>query len=219
MSRRETRDTSALLGSCLLVALFAHSCGPQLTPEQKTEMLRSQYTAELKSLTVKQDPVAGGGADTLGEIAADELAAADALHAPEASATGLEPAEAAKTEESDLAADRAAADAVETAALDASGAAAPAVHTDVILDILVSTTSQEYLPGLTLDVEHVDANRREKDRRTLWVETSGLVRGGGVQVTHVIENVDWEPGDGMFVEVRTPIPTEERAQYREFANP
>ena len=94
--------------------------------------------------------------------------------------------------------------------------AGPAVRSDVIHDILVSTTSNEYLPGVTLDVEHVDADHEEKDRRTLWVDTSGLVRGGGTQVTHVLEDVDWQTGDAMYVEIRSPIPPEERAEYREF---
>jgi hypothetical protein len=94
--------------------------------------------------------------------------------------------------------------------------AGPPVRTDVILDILVSTTSSEYLPGITLDVEHADADRQAKDRRTLWVDTSGLVRGGGTQVTHVLENVDWEEGDAFYVEVRSPVPAEERADYKEF---
>jgi hypothetical protein len=95
--------------------------------------------------------------------------------------------------------------------------AQPAVSTDVVLDMLISTTSQEYLPGITIDLQHVDAERKEKDRRTLWVDTSGLIRGGGAQVTHVLENVDYETGDGFFVEVRTPVPPEDRASYREFA--
>ena len=121
---------------------------------------------------------------------------------------------AAETEEASDAAENEAAGADPSAGV--ADAPAPAVRTDVILDILVSTTGQKYLPGVTLDVEHVDESRREKDRRTLWVDTSSLVRGGGIQVTHALENVDWEAGDGFFVEVRTPIPAEERADYREF---
>lgn len=200
-----------LAAALVLVLLATLACGPKLTAEEQTELIRSQYTAELKSLTVKQDPLAAGSAEPMGEALAG-AAAADAEGippaAPESAPAGAETAaEGGATE--------AAGD--ETGGgVDAAITAAPSVRSDVILDILVSTTSQEYLPGVTLDLEHVDADRRVKDRRTLWVDTSNLVRGGGMQVTHVLENVDWEEGDGFFVEVRTPIPATERADYREF---
>ena len=160
MSRSETLSARALSGLVLLAAL---GCGPKLTPEEQVELIRSQYTAELKSLTVRQDPVTAGGDEGDG------------------------------------------------------GLASPAVRTDVILDILISTTSQEYLPGITIDLQHVDAERKEKGRRTMWVDTRGLVRGGGTQVTAVLENIDYQTGDGFFVEVRTPVQAEERGEYREFA--
>lgn len=158
----------------LAVASWALACGPRLTHDQEIEILRSQYTAELKSLSVVQDPA---------------------------------------TAEVDQAAEGAEDEADEAAGLDLDE---PPVRTDVLLDILVSTTAQEYLPGITLDLQHVDANRNEKGRDLLWVDTSGLVRGGGTQVTHVLEDVDYAPGDGFWVEVRTPVPPDLRPLYREF---
>ena len=89
------------------------------------------------------------------------------------------------------------------------------VRTDAILDILVSTDGEEQLPGLTLDIEHLDAERRAKDRCTFWVETAALARGQSAQVSHVLENVAWETGDAYSVEVRRPIPPG-AVGYREF---
>jgi hypothetical protein len=191
MPRSDARRLAALIPLLLFPAL---ACGPKLTPEEEIELLRSQYAAELKSLTVKQDPVAAAAPPSAEAMAADGATAGEAPIVPD-SAPDAETAAATPGPADALVTD---------------------VRTDVILDILVSTTAQEYLPGVTLDVEHVDANRQEKDRRLLWVDTSNLARGGGIQVTHVLENVDWQAGDGFFVEVRTPIPAAERGEYREF---
>jgi hypothetical protein len=219
MSWSMTRGAVALVGALLLAA---SGCGPRLTPEEEIERLRSQYTAELKSLTVKQDPVAPAVDVATGATGeAGDEAAAGATPSPsapeiDASAQTAETAEdlaEGETPETSIVRDPAAPGATPAEIATIAG---PQVRTDVILDILVSTTSDEYLPGITLDVEHVDAERREKDRRTLWVDTSALVRGGGTPVTHVLENVEWDEGDAFYVEVRTPVPAEERASYREF---
>ncbi len=90
------------------------------------------------------------------------------------------------------------------------------VRTDVILDILVSTEHEPTLDGVTLDLTHVDVNRNEKGRRTLYIDTSSLIRGVGAQISHVIEDVDYQEGDGFHVEVRVPIPAGERGEYREY---
>jgi hypothetical protein len=142
-------------------------CGPRLTREERIELLRSQYSARLESLTVRQQPVPAGVA----------------------------------------------------AAGDADGSAVPAppvVRTDAVLDILVEAAGEERLPGLTVDIEHLDAERRAKDRSTFWVETASLGGGQSAQVTHVLENVAWETGDAYTVAVRRSIPPGERASYREF---
>ena len=108
-------------------------------------------------------------------------------------------------------------------AIAASGVAAqqapPKVRTDAILDVMVTTTSDEPLPGVTIDVEHFDASRRAKSRSTVWVDTSRLSNGQSTQVSHVLENVAWDTGDTFTVSVRTPIPEAERADYREFGVP
>lgn len=88
---------------------------------------------------------------------------------------------------------------------------------DIILDILVHWRGFDRLPGLTLDITHVDAAEREKGRYHLWVDTSRLERGPGEQITHVLEDVAYEEGDGFHVGVRRQVPEEERHLYREFA--
>lgn len=195
MRWRETSTAAVVLMSAAVVSVVA-GCGPQLSPEEEVEAIRSRYTAELQSLTVKQDPTTESQ-DLSPESQDPPQSAEGALGEDEA---GGEPAAAAELGEAEA---------------EQTPAERP-VETDVILDILVSTTSDEYLAGVTLDVFQVDAEEREKDRRHIWVDTSDLLRGGGTQVTHVLEDVDYEPGDGFYVEVRTPIPPDERAEYREF---
>jgi hypothetical protein len=149
------RGSAAILPILLPMLVSALACGPRLTSAETIELRRSLYRAELRSLAVKQDPVA-------------------------------------------------------------AGAGAPAVRSDAILQVVVTTAGQQDLPGVTLDVRQVGADRHVKERRQVWVETAGLGRGGETRVTHVMENVDWDAGDGFVVEVRTPIPAAERAAYREF---
>lgn len=75
----------------------------------------------------------------------------------------------------------------------------------------------EPLPGVTLDVDQVDATGKSKRHWRLWAETAGLQPGGEVRSVHVLEDVDYAPGDGFRVEVRQEIPEAERAEYREWA--
>jgi len=75
----------------------------------------------------------------------------------------------------------------------------------------------EPLPGVTLDVDQVDATGKSKRHWRLWAETAGLQPGGQVRSVHVLEDVDYAPGDGFRVEVRQEIPEAERAEYREWA--
>ena len=90
------------------------------------------------------------------------------------------------------------------------------VSTEVLLDILVSTESEGSLPGLTVDLTHVDAEMAEKARRTLWIDTSSVSKGSGVQMSHVLADVDYAPGDMFHIEIRASIPPQERSAYREF---
>lgn len=86
----------------------------------------------------------------------------------------------------------------------------------VVLDVLVSGGSKPPLPGLTLDVSMAGADGKEKLVRRVWVETA-TVGAGGEQKTVTLDDVDYQPGDGFWVEVRQAIPAAERGEYREFA--
>lgn len=85
-----------------------------------------------------------------------------------------------------------------------------------ILDVLVGWQGGEPLPGLTLDVSMAAPGGAEKAHRRIWIETAGVDRGGE-QITLELTDLPWEPGDGFFVEVRSPVPAAERGDYREFA--
>jgi hypothetical protein len=91
------------------------------------------------------------------------------------------------------------------------------VTSDVVLDIVVRTKNDEQLPGITLDVSQASAQGAEKNHWRIWVETSSLRKGPGTQISHVLEDVDYEQGDGFFVEVRQPVPPAERGEYKEFS--
>jgi hypothetical protein len=88
---------------------------------------------------------------------------------------------------------------------------------EIVLDVLVQFDGQDPLDGVTVDLSVADAAGREKAVRHLWVDTRGLGKGPGKQVTLTLTDLPYLPGDGFFVEVRAPIPAAERGDYKEFA--
>ncbi len=103
----------------------------------------------------------------------------------------------------------------------ADPSAAPRLEQDVELDLTVrrepsGESSEEGLPGLTLDVDQVDAAGRGRRRWRVWVETGALAPGGELRAERVLEDVDFAPGDGFRVEVRRSVPATERAHYSEW---
>ena len=154
----------------------------QLSPLEELERIRSSYTAELSSFSVRQQPVAG--------------------EESEAETEGVEPE----------------ADAEDVAAGEATEEMEPAVTSDLMLDILIGTESDETIDGLTIDFELVDANEQLKERRLLYVDTSQVMKGSAIQTTVVVEDVDYVEGDKLTAAVRSPVPPAERGSYREFAD-
>lgn len=176
------RLSREMLVVLLTLSLLSVACR-QLSPEERVESLRAQYTAKLNSFYV--EPPAGAEMEEMEATEEGEEAAAE-----EAAPEGEEgEGEEMATEE--------------------------AMPKNVVLDILVSTEAMEYLPGLTVDVYQADTSGNEKDHWRLWLDTSGVVRGPGAQITKVLEDVDYEEGDAFAVEVRQSIPPEERSEYRE----
>ncbi len=87
---------------------------------------------------------------------------------------------------------------------------------DVLLDILVHNEGSGTLDGITVDLTIAGPDGAEKERQLLWIETAGLTKGSQSQVVYELNDVAYTEGDGFHVEVRHPIPMEERGDYREF---
>lgn len=94
----------------------------------------------------------------------------------------------------------------------------PSVPTQPVLslDILVSTTAPEPIPGLTVELEHVGADDSVKDTRQIFLDTSGVQKGISATETVKVEGVDYTEGDKFRVYVRTPVPAAEQSNYAEF---
>jgi hypothetical protein len=88
----------------------------------------------------------------------------------------------------------------------------------VLLDILIQHDSNEKLPGITVEISMADPNGQEKNHWRVWFDTSDIEKATVTQFTHILEDVSYEEGDGFFVEIRHPVPEEERGEYREFAS-
>jgi hypothetical protein len=187
---RKTPGWIACFSLLALIGAMAVACTPKSHQEQVTEM-RAKYAADLNGFVLKSEP------------------AATAEPAPP-------PAAAPGGEDED------------GGGADATAATGPAgplddtieelpVTSDVVLDILITNKNDDKLPGLTIDVSQVDAAKQEKGHWRIWVDTSQVGRGSGTQVSHVLEGVDYEEGDGFQVEVRGAVPAADQGEYREFA--
>lgn len=98
---------------------------------------------------------------------------------------------------------------------EAAAPAEPAMAT-VLLDFLIHNEGSGTLDGVTVDLTIADPDGNEKERHFLWVDTTGLTKGSQRQVAHELTDVAYVEGDGFHVEVRHPIPMEERGDYAEF---
>ena len=174
-----------------LAALLLTACGPK-SPEERVAKRRSYYKAQLIGFIVEADPVL-----------------------PEASIESAE--ESAEEPPSEEPTDGAAADAGEG---EATGTVevTVSIRQNVRVDILLQHDSPDRLAGITLDIEMVDSNKVPKNVWKVWVDTKALVKGKATQFGHLIEDVDYVEGDGFSVEVRSPVPPEERGDYREFSD-
>lgn len=181
-----------LLLSILLV--FALAC-PKKSPEEKIASLRSHYTAELNGF------IAQPSNPPLPELLDEE---------------GMDAEGAAMDEESD--APSSAADAVaDESVIEEEELPLGPLLSDISLDIIVRHDAQQNLPGITIDVTQAGPDEAEKEHFRFYLDTSKLVRGQQIQVTHVLEDVDYQDGDGFFTEVRSPVPVAERGAYQEFS--
>jgi len=90
-----------------------------------------------------------------------------------------------------------------------------AARPDILLDVLVRGTAEPPLDRLTLDISMAGADGAERMHRRVAVDVHG-VGPGGSQLAITLEEVEYRPGDGFWVEVRAPIPAAERGDYVEF---
>lgn len=189
MRSRKVVELAPVFAALALASLTMTACAPK-SHEERVAGLRSYYKAKVIGFIVKAQPAP--------EMPAEPMDAEEgfAAAAEEAAAAEFAEGEELAAEEQEV-----------------------PVKQDVAIDILLQHDSPEKLPGITLDIEMVDSNKQTKNSWRVWVETAKLPKATGTQFTHLLEDVDYVEGDGFSVEVRSPVPPEERGEYREFAAP
>ncbi|HVS03862.1 MAG TPA: hypothetical protein VMT16_13935 [Thermoanaerobaculia bacterium] len=184
------------LPALLAVTLVAFPGCRQTSEEERIADVRSQYQARLNGWIVREEAPAA-------EMPAPEM---------EEDGEGM-----AGQPEEGAAAEAEAGEEVAPGITITSEPMAPE-RRDVILDIVLFHTAPEALPGITLDISQAGPDEAEKAHFRAWIDTSEIRRGQHAQVNYVLEDLDFFPGDVFAVEVRDPVPPEERHQYREFAS-
>lgn len=175
----------------ICAALTVWGC-PKATPEERVAQARARYSVTLNGFFAKEEPMP--------EVAAATEAAGEAAAAAVAEEAAVASEEAAEGEE-------------EAEEMEMDGPR----PVDVLLDLIVQHDMDTALPGITVDLTMVDADKTEKGAWRIWIETDGLPKANQKQITHILEGVNYEDGDGFSVEIRSRIPAEELGAYREFA--
>jgi hypothetical protein len=181
-----------------LLIVFTVACS-QKSPEEKIADLRSHYTAELNGFIAKPN----------NPPLPEPMESEEGMDAEGSVPAGGD--EATEADESEAAGDEAGDSAIEEEELPLGP-----LLSDISLDIIVRHDARENLAGITIDVTQAGVDEVEKGSFRFYLDTSKLARGQQIQVTHVLENVDYQDGDGFFTEVRHPVPVAERSAYREF---
>lgn len=176
-----------VLGSAVTAVAVATLGCSQKSPEEKIAELRSFYSARLNGFLVEEEPIV------------EEVTIAEE--------EGVEAAQEEVETEGEASVEIAAEILEEPIA----------VRQTVQLDILIQHRASERLPGITVEISMADAAGSEKQHWRVWFDTSDVERATVTQFTHILEDVGYEEGDGFFVEIRHPVPVEERGEYREFA--
>lgn len=179
------------LGLVLALAVVVFTGCPK-SPEEQVEKLRSYYTARVIGIIVDAVPEPE-------ESLEDPLAEPSEMASPEMSPED----------------DDGVMDGGDNEGMEAE-TTVPTRQT-VRVDILIQHDSPEKLPGVTLDLEMVDAQQAPKASWKVWVDTSELPKATGSQFSHVLEDIEYVDGDGFSVEVRSYVPPEDRAGYKEFS--
>lgn len=190
---------SIALAFAALVLAAAFACGQPKSPEEQVAALRSEYTAELNGFAIKEQPTAGMAG---GEMAQEGMAGAEAAQAVPAAAPA--PAGNEMTQGG------------ETAQAGEMSVPAAPVSQSAILDILVSRKGRKGLDHLTVDIGQEDAQGHEKGHWRAYLDVSDVLPGSGTQVSYTLNDIDYQQGDKLYAEVRQPVPSADRGEYREF---
>lgn len=193
MENDDMNRSAIEIGGVLLALTFSAAGCMETDPEDEALAGRAQYSVSLLSYTVD------GHSVSLQESPA--------------------PAEAGASASSAMAAGEATAVASEAAAEGEEGMPTDEGprSTGVLLDLLIQFQGESPLPGITVDVDLVDAGGTIKDTYHEWVETSGFRSGDERQVELQLEADEFEDGDQFSVEWEAFVPAEDRGEYREFA--
>jgi len=210
------RSLHRLLAAALAAALtFALSaCAPD-DPQARVAKIRSEYKVTLNSWKVMgaDEPASPvfEGPESEGAEVAEATSAADETADDESLTAIPEPAEEESLE-------------IAGAGEEGVDGEAPAELTDedsasdtVLFDVIVQFDGDEPLPGVTLDITQADPFEQEQDHRRYWIDTADYHDGSFEQLTFELGGFDVEEGDVFSVDIRSSVPPEERAEYREFA--
>jgi hypothetical protein len=190
----------SLLVPVTLLLPLALACQRASGPE-RVEELRSHYEVRLNGFVVRDAPL---GAPLAAAIPDPDATPWPAVAEPGAPAAPG-PADVAGTAPGEA-----------EAPFFVEGEDLPPSPRDVVLDLLVHHRAPENLPGITVDVSQAGPDEVEKAHFRIWVPTARISRGQNAQVSHVLEGVDFAPGDRFAVEVVSPVPADQRGEYREF---
>ncbi len=86
----------------------------------------------------------------------------------------------------------------------------------VLLDFLVRHSNSEPLPGITVEVYQMDKNKQKKREFKIYLPTEDLLPNISKQITYELKDIELEDGDGFAVEIISPVPPEQRGEYKEF---
>ncbi|MEM7587566.1 MAG: hypothetical protein AAF560_29530, partial [Acidobacteriota bacterium] len=87
----------------------------------------------------------------------------------------------------------------------------------IFFDLIVRFDGYDALPGITVDITHADAFQKEKEVFRHWLDTTGMAKSDTRQIDFILEDIEFEDGDVFSVMLRETVPSEERGEYREFA--
>ncbi len=190
---------SAILCLAAGLVLAVTGCKPQ-SPEAKVTAARSQFTVQLQNFTANLPP----SEDDI-DFTEEEAMAGEAAMTAEAAVTA-ETAEVAEETAEEAGDDPEVMD-------EEMGPKVP----EIILHLLVRFKGEEALPGITVEVTRQDPFGKEYQPTLHWIETAGMTKTDVQQVDLKFESPDFEEGDGFSVFLRSVLPPEERAGYREYA--